>query len=584
MTSLMDRVIPTLEKAHAEIRRLSEETEILSIQLAEAKSANDEVRKCLKIIRSSKSKNYLSLLSKRLKDMQEGTITLSVDDYFQFWTDIHIKDEIYSFKVTSRILPCYWDEPEMQLYEKRQIDDIARFSAYDAERQAAARACIAEHLSQTLDRLAGQYVEAHVDGGLIQARVDRFAEDNFERVFVFDPRLSSDNMDRLARTIKRQAQGGISTRAVSIRMNETSTFRRPQDFGLALTSAGDLFGMFCDVDAAGNPQGGVIIRDTNKISRYLDSYLKIRGKSTRIPPDCRDSDVKGILEGLVSDHIDISDPEVYGNRCYSCLKRAEKANAGSEWQNEQSPLRAFFQIYHDEHQALADVLPDLAPARSALEGPAILEIGCGPGRVIGLILGLVSALKMCSPSRIVGYDQNREIAGYCTDDFALQQTVTIHTHIVGFGQDGRFQTIRQADRNCFDLIVAISNLVGWQDDREVEWLTSVIRDGLKPKGNLFFTVYKRGFELERARMYKASGDTIRLNSAQGSGQRDIVIVVDAFGGEEHKSKAYTEDQLDAVLRDVQARLASVGISMDWRAVDAGTYMWGRLVTASRTGS
>lgn len=584
MTLPMDRVIPTLEKADAKIRRLSEERQILEMQLAQVDSTIDAVQKCLQTLKSSKSKNYLSLLSKRLKDMQEGTITLSVDDYFQFWTDIHMKDEIYAFKVTSRILPCYWDEPEMQLYEKRQIDDIARFAAYPAERQTEARTCIEKHLSPALAQLEQDYQATGVAAGLIMARAAAFNEENFERVFVFDPRLSSDDIDKLVRTIRRQAQGGINTRAVSIIMNEKSTFRRPQDFGIALTSAGDLFGMFCDVDAVGNPQGGVIMRDKGKISRYLDSYLKIRGKSTRISQGSSESEVDRVLNELKSNPIDISDAEVYGNRCYSCLKRAEDVNRSDQWRHEESALRTFFQIYRDEHQALSDVLAELYPPSFVTDSLDILEIGCGPGRVIGLILDLVSALKMCSPSRIVGYDQNQEIAGYCTDEFTQNPTVAVHVHIVGLGPDGKYSTIRTKDKNRFDMIVAISNLVGWQDDKETEWLTDVIRNGLKSKGALFFTVYKRGVELERARMYKASGDTIELNSVQDSGQRDIVIVVDAFGGEKHKSKAYTEDQLEALLKEVQTSLASMDISIHWRAVDTGAYMWGRLVTASTKGA
>ena len=232
-----------------------------------------------------------------------------------------------------------------------------------------------------------------------------------------------------------------------------------------------------------------------------------------------------------------------------------------------------------EQQALSKVLESLDLSQSEPHGLNILELGCGPGRVINLILDLASKGKIRNPSRIVGYDQNTEIASYCTDTFADKQNVIIHSHNVGFEKDGKFRSIRPPEKNSFDLIVPISNLVGWQDDREVEWLTNVIRDGLQREGKLFLTAYKRGFELERARMYKAAGDIIKLNSVADPNHGDIVIVVDAFGSEEHKSKAYTKDQLETILKEVQGVLKSSGISIDWDDVDAETYMWGRLLSA-----
>ena len=581
MATFREEVNRRLNIINEQVVKLSQDRDILRTQLTEVKSANERVESCLNTIKSSKSKNYLSFYSRRLRDLEEGTITLSVDDYFQFWTDIHTKDEIYSFKVTSRILPCYWDEPEMQLYERRQIDDIERFSRYSKERQIEAYRCIDEQLSEALKKLKDQYATARLGNGLIRARFDRFMEDNFERIFVIDPRIPSDGVDKLVRTIKRQAGGGIATRLVSVTMNEKSTFRRPQDFGLTITSNGAVFGMFCDIDTEGNPQGGVIMKDRTKITHYLDSYLKLRGRSTLISRDCSEEELKAILVEIMSKAIDISDPEVYGNRCYACLKQAEDMSKGGKWKDEESPLRTFFEIYDGEQQALSKVLKNLDSLQSEPRSQDILELGCGPGRVINLILELVSKGKIHNPSRIVGYDQNSEIASYCTDAFVDKQNVIIHSHIVGFEKDGKFCSIRAPEKNSFDLIVAISNLVGWQDDREVEWLTNVIRDGLKREGKLFLTMYKRGFELERARMYKAAGDIIKLNSVADPNRGHIVIVVDAFGGEEHKSKAYTEDQLETILKEVQGRLRPANISIDWDDVYAGTYMWGRLLSVVR---
>lgn len=581
MSEFTEEVDGRLKIIEERLAKLSQDRDILRTQLTEVKNANKRAENCLKIIKSSKSKNYLSFYSRRLKAMEEGTITLSVDDYFQFWTDIHTKDEIYSFKVTSRILPCYWDEPEMKLYERRQIDDIERFSGYSKERKNEAYKCINEQLSETLKELKTQYAVGRLGNGLMRTRFERFLEENFERIFVIDPKIPADGVDKLVKTINRQVRGGITTRVVSFTMNEKSTFRRPQDFGLTITSSGAVFGMFCDVDTEGNPQGGVIMKDRTKIAHYLDSYLKLRGKSTLVSQDCSQEQLKEILTELMSRAIDISDPEVYGNRCFACLKRAEGMSTSGNWKHEESPLKTFFQIYADEQEALTKVLRDLDSSQAEPHSQNILELGCGPGRVINLILKLVSDGTIRNPARVVGYDQNTEISSYCTDIYTNHTNVVIHPHIVGFEKDGTFRTIRTSEKNSFDLILAVSNLVGWQDDREVEWLANVIRDGLKLKGKLFLTVYKRGFELERARMYKAAGDIIKLNSVTEPSPSDIVIVVDAFGGEEHKSKAYTEDQLETILKELQDRLEPAKISVHWDDVNAGKYMWGRLLSVVR---
>lgn len=571
MPKFKQKVNEKVKTIGIEVDDLLRNRDILETKLAAATSAIAETSNCLKIIKSTNSKNYLSFFSKRLKDMQEGTITLSVNDYFQFWTDIHIKDEIYLSKVTSRILPHYWDEPEMRLYERRQMDNVKKFLEYDEERKRSAYRLIDKQISEVLNQLSIQYKRARIGSEVIEARLKELIEKNFERLFIFDPELPPESICKMAKIIKRQTEGRISIRVVSIMMNETSTFRRPQDFGLAITSDGDLFGMFCDVDKDGHPQGGVVITDTDKVSQYLDCYLRIRGRSKEIPPDSSEKEVQETLEEVKSNPIDISDPEIYGNRCFMCLKHAENVIKGGNYESEE--LGTWFEIYRNEHEALSALLPELEP-----KPQNILEIGCGPGRVINLVLELASKGEMDNLYRIVGYEQNREIANYCTDAFEQYRNVKIYSHFVGFGKDGRFSGIRSPDRKSFDLIVTISNLVGWQDNREVEWLTNVIRDGLQPGGRLLFTVYRRGFELERARMYKASGDRIKLNSVDDSKKADIVIIVDAFESEEHKSKAYSSDEVETILAQVKSNLSSNNIKIDCVEFDVGKYMWGKLVS------
>jgi len=458
-------------------------------KLKRIKEDQQNFKEAVTILDNTTSKNYKTFFSKRLEEMAIGTFALTADDYFQFWTDLHMLDKISYFKVVSRILPSYWNEPEMQLYEMRQIENIKLVKNENGKN-------VPKWIGTMLDEIIGSY-----SPNILRNRTENFFESNFERIFIIDSKWTDDQIEVLKSVIKRQLNGGINVRVLPLKINELSTFKRPQDFGVVVTSTGDVFGMFCDVDKEGHPLGGLIIKNEKEISHYLDCYLRLRGKSTKI----ENAQMVGNISSF-RPPVDISDPELYGNRCYHCLVNAEKKIENNLWQNEKTALKTWYEIVYYEQQALTNFLTQLD-----LKSPSILELGTGPGRVINLIFKLLRSGKIRKPKQIVGYEQNSEIAGYCTDSFrGSDPPVTIHTHFVGF-HEGRFMSIRPTDRNTFDLIIAVSNLVGWQDDNEVEWITHVIQDGLKVDGILYCTVYKKGCELERARMYKASGDIIEFD-------------------------------------------------------------------------
>jgi len=557
-------------------------------EIAEAKALEKQINK---LIESIHSLNYRSFLEKRHRDISEGTLTLTVNDYFQFWTDMHDKDEIVWFKLISRLLPSYWDEPEMQLYQKRQtqqIESISRKAESSDYRKEALKLARNNDVEDMLRKCRERYQAEKVPTTLIQARCKAFLENNFERIFLLSPFLNSslnqprgpdlkerqaDYVAKLAGIIKTQIEGGICVRVASMSINETSTFERPQDFGVAVTSQGDIFGMFCDVDIYGNPQGGVVIVDPVKIQHYLDCYLRIRGKTDSVPVKLGEDEIRDTLaEALQAPPVDISDPEIYGNRCHMCLKRAEEVVRSGAWKSETSPLRTWYEIVDAENKALCNVLMKLD-----VRGE-ILEIGCGPGRLLRIITELIRDRKIHSTVQIVGYEQNPEIANSCRDAFRSEPNVRIFQHFLGF-KDGSLAGIRPADAGRYSLILAMSNLVGWQEDKEVEWLDNVVREGLTDGGTLFLTVYKRGFELERARMYKAAGDIIEIASDKDAYPGDIVLVVDAFHSEKHRSKAYEEEDLKKVLEAVKSRVA-----ISYKLFPVGRYMWGALITRVSEGT
>lgn len=545
-------VLQKLEQYETKFKELAGQLDELRSKNEEILSAQTKLRRALEVVRSASSKNFTSFFVNRLRDMEEGTLTLTASDYYQFWTDLHIKDEICFLKVASRILPSYWNEPEMRLYEQRQIEGIKSYGRKDNASRFGD--LILQTISEYLEKAETEYRYSKITNGLMKKRFEKFIDNAFERIFIIDPDWPEEEIDTLAGVIARQLSGGINVRVIAMKMNETSTFERPQDFGIVVTSTGDVFAMFCDVDIKGNPKGGLVIKDKNKIYHYLDCYLKIRGKTAVIEDS---KNVRKVIDEVIENPVDISDSEIYRNRCFLCLKRAETMVTSGKWVEEESPLRTWYQILQDEQEALAKFLKEFQPE-------SILELGCGPGRVINLILSLAKKGEIKMPKRIVGYEQNNEIAGYCMDTFVGVGNVTIYTHLLGFKPDGSFSQIRAKDRGTFHLITAVSNLVGWQDEKEAEWIANVVRDGLKTGGVLYCTVYKKGQELERARMYKAAGDIIYLDEMTS----DIIIVTDAFNGEKHKSKSYKKEDLEVLLAKVRE-----DIEIDYDISDIGKFMY-----------
>lgn len=519
--------------------------------------------------------NYRSLLQRRANDLEAGAITLSADDYFQFWTDLHSKDTIIFFKVVSRLLPKYWEEPEMKLYQRRQIDQIAEIREMVGAsnyRKGSIQSCIDQSIKPMVEQVTSRFKTEKTPKGLVNRRLERFWKDPFERTFLSTPQMEQREVDLLADVMAEQADGAISIRHLCLEINEASTFDRPQDFGIVVTINGDIFGMYNDVDFLGNPLGGLVVTDREAIVHYLDSYLRLRGSTTRLSGTLSQEVVLTCVSNDRDKRNRISDPEIYGNRCEMCLQRAEGRVKEGSWEEEETPLRTWYKIVHDENEALSQLLEELK-----VQGP-ILEIGPGLGRAIDLVVSLQSRNTIPRPNMIVGYEQNEDIANSCRDKFrGLGGLVTIDTRFVGFDDRG-FHGIRDPHRGSFDLILAISNIVGWQGRNDSQWIANVIDEGLHPGGRLFFTVYKDGFELERARMYKASGDITQIVYDEQTGSNQIELLVDAFRGDLHQSRAYSEEQLDSLLKDVPNHLNGNSFELESEVSEAGEYMWGVVIT------
>lgn len=565
MPSFRRRIEDRIHLLEHAVTRACECNDSLEKRLGEVLEREPGIARSLRTIAESKSENYSDLLNRRWHEMEGGTLTLTVEDYYQFWTNLHSRDTIALSKVTSRIPSGSWREPEMRLYVKRQMLQMEGFAepGFKVQANKAALECLTAVFRDLEEGPRWDVTRRKPSNAQLKA----FFEDPFERLFMLAAEQEVD-LKELSAIISEQVAGGIAIRLLNAVISERATFERPQDFGIAITQEGFPVGMFNDVDVRGNPQGGVLITAPRKIASYVNCYLRLRKKSTKVPQDADAKRVEQLLKRVLEKRIDISDPEVYGNRCYRCLRKAE--DAALQQRDEEIPaIQTWYSIVQEETTALERIL-------AGGNFKKVLEVGCGSGRVIDRIFHLADEKKINLPSQIVAYEQNEAIHNHYVERFSNRPgSVTFYKCLLGFEEPGKFAGIRDTDTRSFDLIVAISNIVGWQSS-EAEWLRGLIQQALAPNGTVFLTVYRRGKELERARMYRAAGDIIELNGDDGE-EVDIAIYTDAFVDRtKHKSRAYTRDQLEELLAEVTSDLDA-----KHEVFEVGEYMWGAVVRPAR---
>ena len=507
------------------------------LRLRESIQKGETIQKRASNLLSSIHGRYRNLLEQNLLQLLDGKVTLTVRDFYQFWTDLHVDNNVVFFRCTSRIDPKHWLGPDMQLYERRQIANIKDYENRDPKDK------------ENLNKLIKDKLKVLTFDG----------KNNFERIFIIEQIEINDNnkLDDLISVISRQVKGGIHVKTICVKSNEIPTFSRPQDFGIVITeiknpkdikSANVLIKLLMYLDVGKRkehkaylwtPEGGHIFFNEETIKDFEGYYSRIERKSFPVKTEDPEEIKQDILRQF-KNVIDIS--EIYENRCYNCLWDAEQVVKEKKWEEDKTPKRTWFEIVAEENGFLRDILLTEKPRN-------ILEIGCGAGRVIRFAL----ELEKCEGSNpnirwhlssVEGYEQNTDICLILKDYFRGDSRVIIHRGLVGKdAKSGRFHHIKEEHRDRFDMVLAVSNLVGWQDNEE-EW----IREVLKAGESLFFTVYKKGHELERARMYQAAGDIITFRE-----DGNIELIVDAFQDEKHVTKAYNPDEIEAIIRSVASK-------------------------------
>lgn len=250
-----------IQDAKDEIKKLQTELGKYRDILKEYKvleQASEHTERIAGLLKKIKSKKFADLIEQTLESLEEGSIKLTIPDYFTFLTDLHDENDIVFFHVASRIDPRIWEENRMRLYQLRQIQNIE----YYKDKSSAEKEAIAKMVA---DRLGERITN------------------NFERIFIFDEleRKNPEIVDSLLRVIKEQIEH-MSIKIRCVPVDEKPMRGKPQDFGIVMTEKGDMLLVDLEVTEAGRPAGGRIVFDPEEIEKYWKNYKTISEKAEKV--------------------------------------------------------------------------------------------------------------------------------------------------------------------------------------------------------------------------------------------------------------------------------------------------------------
>ncbi len=160
-----------------------------------------------------------------------------------------------------------------------------------------------------------------------------------------------------------------------------------------------------------------------------------------------------------------------------------------------------YERYYINGRKTAEWVLRLVQKHRSLNGAAILDWGCGPGRVIRHFPELVEK------GAFYGSDYNRQSIAWCASTFT---DIYFHSNDLMPGL--------VYEKEMFDLVYAISIFTHLSKEAHEAWLNELIRV-LKPGGILFITLHGNSFRKKltpkERQLYESDELVVRGNVAEG---------------------------------------------------------------------
>lgn len=210
--------------------------------------------------------------------------------------------------------------------------------------------------------------------------------------------------------------------------------------------------------------------------------------------------------------------EVSIHPCFNCLKETENAVNKGYWKNFPKPLYYWYEMCDAESKEIIKFLKEKKPKK-------ILELGCGSGRIINILL------KDKSIKEIFAVDKDKSMIEIVKPYFKDNKNV----HIIN--QDVKDFLEKNGD---FDLILTMMNTFGNIDSLKIMKLVA------KHSKNLVFTVYDRKYWKERKKIYENRGH-------RNFDVKDKDYYFNDCWVKGLKSKSYTAEDLKKMCKQIEKK-------------------------------
>lgn len=211
----------------------------------------------------------------------------------------------------------------------------------------------------------------------------------------------------------------------------------------------------------------------------------------------------------------MSDEEISSHPCFNCLRETEIAINKSYWKKFSIPVRYWYEMCDAESREIKKFISKLKPK-------TILEIGCGSGRAINILLSIKYQKK------IYAVEKDSKMVKIVKPLFRRFNNVFI------FNKEAR-DYLNQKIK--FDLTVCMMNTFGNIDDLKLLKLIA------EHSQNFIFTVYDQKYYKLREKIYLSKGHRKFLVKNKTYYFNDCWV-------KGLKSKSYTKKELQKICRFV----------------------------------
>lgn len=450
--------------------------------------------------------SLVGIYRRKLTSLRSGELELHLQEFSDLLANTFSESNIIYLRATSLIHPNIWQNNYMIKYGEDQRYNARILETLDNAEREQLRKILAEVLSKRDIRSLG--------------------DADFERTFIITNEQIADlrAMVDLIHTICDQSE------YMDLRLcyEEDLVPQHRRDLGIAVSKDGEIW-LYELITLHNTLHGGKLIANDNYLRDAASTYRTVQTQSQPIPRNSTFETVVSTINSVTKKSLDLNmlrgirsqRVATSANKCLSCFRESERTIKAAKWHNFPDDRKVWYEMFQAENDAVLKFVESRQPRR-------IIEIGCGPGRFIDLFVNM----GLDRFQEIVGIDCDSEMYKECSSRFR--------------GYSPKIKILRMEvrydlpyDDNHYDFAINAMNIVGWQDN-EIEWLKEMLRAAKC----LFFTVYKRGTEELRMKMYqRRPHETSELGLHLNSDGE--IVLGDCAVMPNIKSKSYTADQVQS---------------------------------------